>query len=129
MRVLNTYHTTPVKYTPDVKMIFKKLEYENLSKIEAFYIDPLRESFENMKQGLAALFTTGINFWKVPLESNTRFVNDLNVLIKWELITERIFGNDLLRDQINFVSDTLGIIQKANVLAEKFMIQEDSNAI
>lgn len=33
MRVLNTYHTTPVKYTPDVKMIFKKLEYENLTKI------------------------------------------------------------------------------------------------
>lgn len=56
-------------------------------------------------------------------------MNDLNVLIKWELITERIFGNDLLRDQINFVSDTLGIIQKANILAEKFMIQEDSNAI
>lgn len=82
-----------------------------------------------MKQGLAALFTTGINFWKVPLEANTRFVDDLNVLIKWELITERVFGNDLLRDQINFVADTLGIIQKANVLAEKYMIHEDSNAI
>jgi hypothetical protein len=67
-----------------------------------------------MKQGLAALFTTGINFWKVPLESNTRFVDDLNILIKWELITERVFGNDLLRDQINFISDTLGIIEKAN---------------
>jgi hypothetical protein len=110
MKVLNTYHLTPVKYTPDVKMIFKKLEYEELTKIESFYITPLRDSFENMKQGLAALFTTGINFWKVPLEANTRFVDDLNILIKWELITERVFGNDLLRDQINFISNTLGII-------------------
>jgi hypothetical protein len=33
MKILNTFHTFPVKYTPDVKMIFKKLEYENLSKI------------------------------------------------------------------------------------------------
>ena len=127
MKVLSTYHNTPIKHTPDVRMIFKKIEYEHLTKIEAFYVEPLREAFENMKQGLAALFTTGINFWKVPLETNTRFVDDLKVVIKWELITERLFGNDLLRDQINFISDTLEIIQKANPLAEKYMLQEDSN--
>lgn len=82
-----------------------------------------------MKRGLASLFTTGINFWKVPLEENKKFVDDLNYLIKQELITERLFGNNLLRDQINFISNCLGIIQKANPLAEKFMLQLDPNAI
>lgn len=110
-------------------MIFKKLDYENLTKIEAFYIEPLREALERMKRGLASLFTTGINFWKAPLEANIKFVEDLKALINEELITERLFGNDLLRDQINFVSFSIGIIQKANPLAEKFMLQRDPNAI
>lgn len=82
-----------------------------------------------MKRGLASLFTTGINFWKVPLEANTKFVEDLKMLINEELITERLFGNDLLRDQINFMAVTIGIIQQANPLAEKFMLQMDPNAI
>ncbi len=50
--------------------IFKKLEYTNLSKIESFYLTPYRNSFDAIKQGLCALFTTGINFWKVPTEKN-----------------------------------------------------------
>lgn len=84
---------------------------------------------EKMKRGLASLFTTGINFWKVPLEANKHFVEDLTVLLKEELITDRLLGNELKRDQINFIAETLGIIQKANPLAEKFMLQEDPNAM
>jgi hypothetical protein len=38
MKILSEHHEKPVKYTPDVRMIFKKLEYENLTKIESFYI-------------------------------------------------------------------------------------------
>jgi len=39
-----------------------------------------------MKQGLCALFSTGVNFWKAPIEQNKRFVEDLLKLINWELI-------------------------------------------
>jgi hypothetical protein len=67
MKILSEYNSKPIKYTPDVRMIFKKLDYENLTKIEEFYIEPLKEALEKLKRGLASLFTTGVNFWKVPL--------------------------------------------------------------
>lgn len=60
-----------------------------------------------MKQGLCSLFATGVNFWKVPTEYNKRFVEDLLDLIDWQMIVERFFGNDLLRDQINFSAEVL----------------------
>lgn len=82
-----------------------------------------------MKQGLCALFTTGVNFWKVPTEKNEKFIKDLTTLINWDLIVERFFGSKLLRDQINFLSDVLSAIAKANELAEKYMIKRDSNAM
>lgn len=109
--------------------IFKKLEYTNLSKIESFYLTPYRNAFDAIKQGLCALFTTGVNFWKVPTEKNEKFVKDLTSLINWELIVERFFGSKLLRDQINFLADVLSAIAKANELAEKYMIKRDPNAM
>jgi hypothetical protein len=57
----------PIKYKINPRNIFKKLAYENLTKIESFYLEPYRASFDAMKQGLCALFATGINFWKVPI--------------------------------------------------------------
>lgn len=82
-----------------------------------------------MKKGLCALMTTGINFWKVPIERNVKFVDHLKILINWELVTERHFGNPLLRDQINFISDTLSSIEKANDLSKKYMLLKDPNSI
>lgn len=82
-----------------------------------------------MKQGLCALFTTGINFWKVPVEKNTKFVEHLQALVNWEIVTERHFGNQLLRDQINFTADTLSWIEKANDISKKYMIIKDLNSI
>jgi hypothetical protein len=82
-----------------------------------------------MKQGLCALFATGVNFWKVPIEYNKRFVEDLLVLIEWDMIVERFFGNDLLRDQINFTADVLFDIVDANKLAEKYLVKRDPNAM
>jgi hypothetical protein len=38
------------------------------------------------------------------VEFNKKFVEDLLRLIDWEMIVERFFGNDLLRDQINFTA-------------------------
>lgn len=105
--ILSTHHNRPVKFNIKPRDIFKKLAYDNLTKIEKFYLIPYRNAFDTMKQGLCSLFATGINFWKVPIEYNKRFVEDLVNLINWDLIVERFFGNDLLRDQINFVADVI----------------------
>jgi hypothetical protein len=82
-----------------------------------------------MKKGLCALFTTGINFWKVPMEENKKFVEDLKILVNWELVTERHFGNSLVRQQINFMADSLGSIDKANEQSRKYMISRDPNCM
>lgn len=127
--ILSTHHNRPVKFNIKPRDIFKKLAYTNLTKIEKFYLVPYRNAFDTMKQGLCSLFATGINFWKVPLEYNKRFVDDLVNLINWDLIVERFFGNELLRDQINFVADVLESIPKANEMAEKYLSKRDHNAM
>ncbi len=73
--------------------------------------------------------TTGINFWKVPIRKNVKFVEHLKVLVNWEIVTERHFGNPLLRDQINFVANTLLSIDRANELSKKYMLERDLNSI
>lgn len=82
-----------------------------------------------MKKGLCALFTTGINFWKVPIEKNVKFVEHLKVLVNWEIVAERHFGTPLVRDQINFTANTLECIDKANDLSKKYMLAKDPNSM
>lgn len=82
-----------------------------------------------MKQGLCSLFATGINFWKAPIEYNKRFVEDLLDLIDWDMIVERFFGNELLRDQINFASDVLDELDKANELSHRYLVKRDPNSM
>lgn len=129
LEILSTHHSRPVKFMIKPRNIFKKLAYTNLTKIESFYLTPYRQAFDAMKQGLCALFSTGINFWKVPVEFNKKFVEDLLRLIDWDLIVERFFGNNLLRDQINFTAEVLEDIAKANGLAEKYLIKQDPNSM
>ena len=68
------YQNKPVLFKIKPSNVFKKLNYDKLTKIESFYLGPFREAFDTMKKGLFALFTTGINFWKVPMEENKKFV-------------------------------------------------------
>lgn len=84
--VLSTYHEKPIKHLIKPPNIFKKLDYTNLSKIQTFYLKPFNGAFTDMKQGLCALMTTGINFWKVPIQKNVKFVEHLKVLVNWEII-------------------------------------------
>lgn len=82
-----------------------------------------------MKKGLCALMTTGINFWKVPIRKNRKFVDHVKSLVNWEIIAERHFGNQLLRDQINFVADTLFSIKEANTPSKNYMLEKDLNSM
>lgn len=72
--ILMTYQERPIVYKIKSSDIFKKLDYTDLTKIETFYFTPFSEAFSDMKKGLCALLTTGINFWKVPIEKNVKFV-------------------------------------------------------
>lgn len=78
-----TYQSKPIIFKIIPSNIFKKLSYTNLTKIEHFYLDPFTDSFTVMKKGLCALFTTGVNFWKLPIEENKKFVTDLQELVRW----------------------------------------------
>lgn len=124
-----SYHSKPITLKIRPSNVFKKLSYTNLSKVEKFYLGPFSDSFETLKKGLCALFTSGMNFWKVPLEENKRFVEDLKDLVNWELVCERHFGNPLVKDQINFMADALASIDKANDQSKKYMTLKDPNCI
>jgi len=127
--LLSTQHSKPVRFMIKPKDIFKKLAYTNLTKVEKFYLIPYKEAFDKMKQGLCSVFATGTNFWKVPIEFNKRFVEDLLDLIDWEIIVERFFGNDLLRNQINFSADVLDELDKANELSHRYLVKRDANTM
>lgn len=129
LNILMTYHSKPIRQKIRPSNIFKKLDYSNHSKIESFYLKPFTEAFDTMKEGLCALFTTGINFWKLPIEKNVKFVEHLAALVNWELVTERHFGSQLLRDQINFVADTLDCVARANSISKDYMISRDPNSM
>ena len=45
------------------------------------------------------------------------------------MIVERFFGNELLRDQINFVSDVLDELDKANELSHRYLVKRDPNSV
>ena len=54
----------------------------------------------------------GINHWKIPLSANQKFLEDTKGLVDCELISERLLGDDLKRDQLNFVHATLSVINE-----------------
>ena len=45
----------------------------------------------------------GINYFRTPLHSNLEFIEDLKEVINCELIAEHLLGDQLKRDQINFM--------------------------
>lgn len=53
----------------------------------------------------------------------------MKAVVNWEKVTELHFGNPLVRDQINFVADTLLCIDRANDLSKKYMLAKDPNSI
>ncbi len=115
--VLNVIEKDPEKQiitNPDVRNIFKKLEYENWEKIpiEFFYLSKLRHSFFTMRKHMVKLFVNGIDFWKIPLSNNQQTLEDIKRLVDYEMICERLIGDPLKRDQLNFMHQSLELIMK-----------------
>lgn len=90
----------PIKVTPDVTKIFKKLNYENWQhkQIEKFYLHPLKVNLTKLKLRLAKLFSQGIDYWKLPLSTNEDLLQDVRDLIKAELIADNLMETLEKRD-------------------------------
>jgi len=101
---------------PDPRNIFKKLSYENWenNRIENFYLSPLQKKFYKMRTDLVCLFSIGIDHWSVPLNKNLQLHEDVIEVVKAELIAERLLGDPLKRDQLNFAFNVLQIVYDAN---------------
>lgn len=125
--VLHVVEKDPEKQlraNPDVRNIFKKLEYANWEKspIEFFYLAKLRHAFFTARKHMVRLFANGIDYWKIPLSNNQQLLDDLKKLVDYELICERLIGDSLKRDQLNFTYQSIGLIIKTpghNKLLEK----------
>jgi len=71
------------------------------------------------------LFVNGIDFWKIPLSANQQTLDDLKKLVDYELICERLIGDPLKRDQLNFMYQTLDLIMKTPG-QDKMLSKEDT---
>lgn len=67
-----------------------------------------------MKKNLFFLNVKGINYYCIPLHANKDFLDDIKELINAELIAERLMGDPLKRDQLNFMYKVCTIIHDAN---------------
>ena len=61
---------------------------------------------------MVKLFVQGIDFWKIPLSANQQTLEDIKRLVDYELICERLIGDPLKRDQLNFAHQSLDLIMK-----------------
>ena len=77
-----------------MKKIFNKLNYENweANEIESFYLIPLRKNLLKLRSHLFRLFMNGLDYYRIPLSSNTVFLKDVKTLIESELIAENLMG-------------------------------------
>lgn len=103
-----------IRANPDVRNIYKKLEMKNWEKspVEFFYLSKLRHAFFTARKHMVKLFVNGIDFWKIPMSNNQQTLEDLKKLVDYELICERLMGDPLKRDQLNFAHQTIDLITK-----------------
>ena len=102
--------------TPDIRKLFYKLNLTGWedNDIESVYLQPLHDKFKKVSKILWKLWFDGENFWKIPMYKNEELVKALNELINVEVIAERLLGNPLKRDQINFLFKVIQQIYKAD---------------
>ena len=99
------------------------------NKIETFYLKPLKNAYEKMQKNLFFLNVKGINYYCVPLKENKDFLEDLKELISAELIAERLMGDSLKRDQLNFMYKVCMIVFEANQSSKEYFLKKDDNTI
>ena len=56
-----------------------------------------------MRANLLKLYSLGFNYWKYPLYTNKQFLNDVIQMINIDKRVDYAMGNDLVREQSNFI--------------------------
>jgi len=114
-----------IKNNPDLLVLvakFKILHWQS-NRVQRFFIIPLFNSWNKLRSNLVKHFTRGEDFWMIPLNLNADFFADTNELIEKELLAERILGNQLKRDQLDFMYKTVDYIYKSHA-KEKLLNKE-----
>lgn len=69
----------------------------------------------------------GINYWRIPLHSNENLMKCIELLINADLIAEKIVGNPLKRDQLNFFYKVIGLIVQSDEKIKENLLKKDEN--
>lgn len=69
----------------------------------------------------------GINYWKLPLHTNEKLMKCLELLINSDTIAEKVLGNPLKRDQLNFFYKVIGLIEKSDEKIRENLLKKDEN--
>lgn len=69
----------------------------------------------------------GINYWKIPLHTNEKLMKCLEALIHSDIIAEKVIGNPLKRDQLNFFYNVIGLIEKSDPKIKENLLKKDEN--
>lgn len=117
--------------TPDIRKTFNKLEYKNWkdNPLEKMYLEPLHTNFKKLQKTLWRMWYDKVNFWKIPLFKNEELVNDIQTLIKSDMIAERLLGTQIRRDQINFIYSVISIIEKSDQKVREHLLRKDERTL
>jgi len=101
--------TNFIKDNPSLVVLTNKFKIPGWeeNRIQKHFIKPLYERWVALRKEMNRLYAFGEDHWVVPIGENIDMVKLVNELIEQEIISERILGSDLKRDQLNFLFNTI----------------------
>jgi len=98
-----------IKDNPNLFILTNKFQIKNWeqNRIQKYFIQPLYETWVELRKEMNRLYVFGENHWVVPLGENIEMTKLINQLIEYELVAERMLGSPLKRDQLNFIFNTI----------------------
>ena len=84
-----------------------KIEGWRKNKIQSFFLEPLYQTWVSLRKEMIRLYVFGEDHWVLGYKENEEMLKHTQELIRLELIAERMLGNALKRDQLNFMFNTI----------------------
>jgi len=75
------------------------------------------------------MWYNGSNYWRLPLYENEEMIDKLKALISAENIAERLYGDSLRRDQMNFLYSVIKTIDESDEMVRKNTRDKDLHSI
>jgi len=122
--------TNFIKDNPSLVVLTNKFKIPGWeeNKIQKHFIKPLYEKWVALRKEMNRLYAFGEDHWVVPIGENIDMVKLINDLIEQEIISEKILGSDLKRDQLNFLFNTILYIYNSPA-REKLLADAPDNEI